>query len=63
LAEKEAPLKPDSRDYVLGEPKLTQAGEQFQVADREQPNDQHPHRAAQNRRWNSGFAWKRRWKS
>jgi chromosome segregation ATPase len=63
LAEKEAAPKPDSHDYVLGEPRLTQAGdEQFQVTDRGQPHDQrsrpHPHR-----RWNSGFAWKRRWKS
>jgi chromosome segregation ATPase len=64
LAEKEAANKPDGLDYVLGEPRLSQAGEKrFQVTDSTQPGDQHSHQATQSRRWNTGFAWKRRWKS
>jgi chromosome segregation ATPase len=64
LAEKETAPKPDSHDYVLGEPRLSQAGEEpFQVTDSGEPDDQHSRQAAPSRRWNSGFAWKRRWKS
>ena len=64
LAEQEAGHKPDGNDYVLGEPRLTQAEEErFHVTDSTQSSDQHSRQAAQNRRWRNGFAWKRRWKS
>ena len=64
LAEKEVADKPDGQDYVLGEPQLTQAREQrFHMTESAHSNDQHSHQAFQGRRWHSGFAWKRRWKS
>ena len=62
LAEKEA--APEDHDYVLGEPRLNQAEEErFQVIDSAQSDDHHAHQTARSRRWHSGFAWKRRWKS
>ena len=64
LAEKEAAIKPDNHDYVLGEPRLHQAEEErFQVIDSAHFDDHHAHQTAQSRRWHTGFAWKRRWKS
>jgi chromosome segregation ATPase len=64
LAEKEAAINPDGHDYVLGEPRLNQAeDERFQVFDGAQSNDHDAHQTAQSRRWHTGFAWKRRWKS
>jgi chromosome segregation ATPase len=64
LAEKEAAIKPDGHDYVLGEPRLNQAEEErFQVIDSAPSDDHHSHQTAQSRRWHTGFAWKRRWKS
>ncbi len=64
LAEKEAAIKPDGHDYVLGEPRLNHAEEErFQVTDSAQSDDHHAHQTPQSRRWHTGFAWKRRWKS
>jgi chromosome segregation ATPase len=64
LAEKEAAIKPDGHDYVLGEPRLNQSEEErFQVTDSARSDDHHAHQTPQSRRWHTGFAWKRRWKS
>jgi len=64
LPEKEAAIKPDGHDYVLGEPRLNQSEEErFQGIDSARSDDHHAHQTPQSRRWHTGFAWKRRWKS
>jgi chromosome segregation ATPase len=64
LAVKEAAIKPDGHDYVLGEPRLNQSEEErFQVTDSARSDDHHARQTPQSRRWHTGFAWKRRWKS
>jgi chromosome segregation ATPase len=64
LAEKEAAIQPDGHDYVLGEPRSNQSEEErFQAIDSARSDDHHAHQTAQSRRWHTGFAWKRRWKS
>jgi hypothetical protein len=68
LAENEARAQTDRDEFVLGQDRMTD--EQQERLDRYQevidkvtsgPNQSFP--ASEGRRWRTGFAWKRRWKS
>jgi chromosome segregation ATPase len=68
LAENEARAQTDRDEFVLGKDRMTE--EQKERLDRYQevidkvtsgPNQSFP--ASEGRRWRTGFAWKRRWKS
>lgn len=64
LAEMEAAHKTESHEYVIGEARLARAeDERFRISDSAESGNHHSKEVVQSRRWHSGFAWKRRWKS
>ena len=64
LAQKEIAKREDDHDFVLGEPQTQQEqNDAFQVAEGVRSLDGYSHQSEHERRWRSGFGWKRRWKS
>jgi hypothetical protein len=65
LAESKAAIHHDARDFVFGEPQANHDhGQHFEgIANSEPVPGDYTGSFAQQRRWNSGFSWKRRWRT
>ncbi len=65
LAESKAAIHHDARDFVFGEPQANHDhGQHFEgIGNSEPVPGDYTGSFAQQRRWNSGFSWKRRWRT
>jgi hypothetical protein len=64
LVENKAAQQHDADAFVFGEPRASQGSEQhFEEIGNADRSDRYSGAFAQQRRWHSGFGWKRRWKS